>query len=63
MAERSPDVSCAITMAMNSLPGHRRITKKKAVEVHKSWMGNWTVETPLVRRLKPVKLVVKPVVE
>ena len=29
MGERSPDVSCAAKVAMNSLLGHRRMTKKE----------------------------------
>ena len=34
MAERSPDVSCAIKMAMNSPLDHRKMTKKRAGQVH-----------------------------
>ena len=33
-AERSPDVSCAEKMAMNSLLGHRKMTKKGAAQDH-----------------------------
>ena len=37
-AERSPDVTCAIKMAMNSLHGHRRMAKK---ELNKSTITDW----------------------
>ena len=37
-AERSPDVSCAMKMAMHSLPGHRRMAKK---ELNKSTATDW----------------------
>ena len=38
MAERSPDVSCAIRVAMNSLLRHRRMTE---MELSKSTKAGW----------------------
>ena len=40
MAERSPNVSCAIKVALSSLLGHLRMTKKK--ELSKSTSTSWT---------------------
>ena len=49
MEERSPDVSCATKVAMNSLRAHRRMTKKGCEQVHIAWLGTWSVRSSHIK--------------
>ena len=42
IAGRTPDVSCAVTMTMNCLLGHPKMTKKKTRTCQPQVKGNWS---------------------
>ena len=48
-AERSPDVSCAVKMAMNSLPDHRKMTKTKSCTRPQQHVCTWSVRPARVK--------------